>query len=85
MCKMLANAVRFAKMASMALKHFLNTLTSEQREALAVQAQTSVGYLDQLKGGHRKPGPALARRLVAASRGGLTLADVRPDLWGEAA
>ena len=84
MCGVLAFLVPFAKMACMALKQYLKTLTSDERATLASEAGTSVGYLDQLKGDHRKPGPALARRLVAASRGELTLADVRPDLWGEA-
>jgi hypothetical protein len=69
----------------MTLRTYLDKLDGEQLAVFAHDSRTKVAYLAQLKGGHRKPGPALARRLVAASRGGLTLADVRPDLWGDTA
>ena len=69
----------------MTLKQYLSALTIEERIQFADRAGTRVQYLYHLKGGHRKAGPALARRMVVASGGALSLGDVRPDLWGDSA
>lgn len=52
--------------------------------ALAKKANTSPSYLSQCAGGHRKPSPSLAKKLVAADAR-LTLASLRPDVYGRAA
>lgn len=52
----------------------------EEREALAKKVGSSVGYFYQIAGGHKKPGPKLCRKLVAAEPG-LTLPELRPDIW----
>lgn len=67
----------------MNIKDFLNNLTPVAVAEFAARAETTVGHLAQLKGGHRKPSPEFAKRLVAASFGVLTLAELRPDVWGQ--
>lgn len=52
----------------------------EERERVASSAQTTVGHLRQLAGGHRKASPELAERLQEASSGKLTIGGLRPDL-----
>lgn len=64
----------------MDLQTLLRTIEPREREALAKRAKTSVGYLYLLAGGHRKPSPKLARKLVTVEPR-LTLPDLRPDLW----
>jgi hypothetical protein len=66
----------------MNLAAYLDELTIQERLAFAAKANTTDGYLAQLKGGHRIPSPRLARRLVNASNGRLSLERLRPDLWG---
>lgn len=62
-----------------ALRHWLQTTRPEAREAAAREARTSVQYLYQLAGGHRRAGPQMARRLAAAT--GVPLHALRPDIW----
>ena len=57
----------------MQLKEWMNKATAEEREALAKAASTSVGYLWQISGYHRKPSSYLAKDLEQAS------AAVTPD------
>ena len=66
----------------MDVKSFLAETEKATVEAVALKAGTTYEYLIQLAGKHRQPSPELARRLVKASRGKLTLSDLRPDLWG---
>lgn len=47
---------------------WMNKATDEEREAVAKEAGTSVGYLWQLSGKHRRPSPKLAERLESATR-----------------
>ena len=49
--------------------------------ALAAKAGTHYVYLYQIRSGHRKASPKMARKIVEASAGNLTLHDVRPDIW----
>lgn len=52
------------------------------REHFAKKAGTTMGYLDHLKKGRKKPaGIDVLVRLIAASEGRLTLRDLRPDLF----
>jgi hypothetical protein len=64
----------------MDMRTLLRSIEPTERERLAKRAKTSVGYLNLIAGGHRKPSPKLARKLVQADNR-LTLADLRPDLW----
>lgn len=50
-------------------------------EALAHKAGTKYVYFYQIACGHRKPSPALAKALVEASGGELTLTELRPDIY----
>lgn len=61
--------------------YFLVTKPAE-RKALAEDVGTSVNYLYNCSLGARKPGPALCLRLVARDSR-FTLAELRPDIWGD--
>lgn len=65
----------------MDMQTLLRSLEPDGREQLAKSAKTSVGYLYLIAGGHRNPSPKLAKKLVEADPR-LTLAELRPDLWG---
>lgn len=62
------------------LREWLRGASDAERERVAKAAATSVAYLWQLAGGHRKPSIELASRLQVASSGTLTLAGLRPDI-----
>lgn len=62
------------------LRDWLHTHTDEERARLAKDAGTSVAYLWQLSGAHRKASVELVARLQKASFGALTLEGLRPDL-----
>lgn len=62
------------------ISEWLNRHSDSERKRLADTARTTVGYLWQLAGGHRKASLDLASRLSAASKGSLTLEGIRPDL-----
>jgi len=63
----------------MSFKRDWQGLKAEEKRAFARAADTTVGYLSLIAGGHRKAGPKLAERLVAASGNVLQLEDLRPD------
>ena len=65
------------------MKNYLKQATPVARETLAVTAGTSVAYLYLICGGHRRAGPELCKKLVAAEPK-LTLPELRPDIWGVA-
>lgn len=65
----------------MKLSDYLEFLDASERQAFADRAGTTVDYLQQLKGGHRKPSVELSRRFVSASNGKLKLHELRPDIW----
>jgi len=82
----LDNAFATCKDARMLIKDFIARFGREELDAIAAKAGTTLGYLsEQVANGHRNPSPDLAKKLVAASGGRLTLAELRPDLWGRAA
>jgi hypothetical protein len=63
---------------------FYDTLSKDEKKALADRADTSVDYLYQLAQGYRKPGMSICSRLKAAD-GRITDAMLRPDLYRGAA
>lgn len=71
-------------MSNKHLQDWLGRATFDERERVATAAGTSVGYLWQLAGSHRKASPLLAAELQKASvnspAGQLTVAGLRPDL-----
>lgn len=52
----------------MNVKHWLAATTDQEREQVAAEAGTTVGYLWQLSGNHRTPSPTLAAKLESASK-----------------
>lgn len=64
---------------SIQIKEWLRLATDEERERVAREAHTSVAYLYQLAGGHRRASLELADRLRTATAGALTIEGIRPD------
>ncbi len=67
---------------------FCKTHSKEEIEKVALAAGTNYAHLRyQIVGEHRRMSPRLAKRLVAAAAelglSELTLAELRPDIWGE--
>lgn len=60
---------------------FIQKHGKETAESVALKAGTKFVYLSQIACGHRKPSPALAKALVEASDGALTLHELRPDIY----
>lgn len=60
---------------------WLKKATALERDRVATAAGTSVGYLYQIGGGHRKPSLELSKKLQAAAGGELTMSGLRPDLY----
>ncbi|MCP1446421.1 transcriptional regulator with XRE-family HTH domain [Pseudomonas sp. GGS8] len=63
------------------MQEWLKKATAKERDQVAAEAGTSVGYLYQIAGGHRKPSLELSKKLQAASCGELTIQGLRPDLY----
>ncbi len=68
----------------MDIRSYLAPLDAAQRANVAAAAGTTVAYLTQLAGGHRKASHKLARRLQEATGGAVTVHDLRPDIFGPA-
>ena len=64
----------------MELKTYLKTLDGVGKERLAATLGTSVAYLYQLSGGHRKAGAQILFKIKAATRGKVNPQDLRDDL-----
>lgn len=64
----------------MDMKSYLKQSTPQQREQLAAEVNSSVGYFYMIAGGHRRPGTALCKALVACEPK-LSLPELRPDVW----
>jgi len=60
---------------------FLKKVGKSGAEKVARDAGSNYVYFSQIAYGHRRPSPELARRLVDASGGELSLSELRPDLW----
>lgn len=67
------------------LRIWLSKTPPDQRQRVAESAETSVAYLWQLSGGHRKASLEMAKRLQDATGGALTIEGLRPDIFGDQA
>jgi DNA-binding transcriptional regulator YdaS (Cro superfamily) len=67
----------------MDLKTYLYGLPPDERDDYAERAGTTVAYLIQLAGNHRKASPGLAKALAAASGNKVKLSALRPDIWSD--
>ncbi|WP_176331021.1 hypothetical protein [Burkholderia vietnamiensis] len=65
----------------MDLKTYFRVTKPAERKVLAESAGTSVDYLYLCSRGTRKPGAELCKALVKLEPR-FTLADLRPDIWG---
>lgn len=65
----------------MDIKKYFTQIGSLGVRALAAKADCAYVYLYQIRSGHRKASPGMARRIAEASAGNLTLHDIRPDIW----
>lgn len=70
---------------SQQLRDWLGQTPNPKRQEVADTAGTSVAYLWQLAGGHRKASLEMAKRLQDASAGALTIEGLRPDIFGSKA
>ena len=68
----------------MELRDYFYGLESDDREDYAKRSGTTVAYLIQLIGGHRRPGTELAKALSRESGNEVTLPELRPDVWDAA-
>lgn len=64
----------------MDLKTYYMSLGKPGREAFVKAVGTTEGYMIQLIYGFRRPGVEMAKKL--ADHSPLTLAQLRPDIWG---
>ena len=60
--------------------HWRSTSPTE-KERLATKCSTSVGFLNNIAGGFRRPSPELAASIERATRGAVMRWDLRPDDW----
>ena len=65
----------------MDLQQYLKALSADEREEFAKACGTNTAYLQQITGGHSKPGPALSRKFHKQSDGKIPLEKLRPDIW----
>jgi DNA-binding transcriptional regulator YdaS (Cro superfamily) len=65
------------------LRFYINSLSTEQREAFATACGTSIGYLRKAICIGSKLDGALARRVEEASFGHVKKEMLRPDIWPE--
>ena len=65
-------------------KRFICEFGWEEAERIAKEAGTTREYFSQIAHGHRNASVPLAKRLVAASAGRLTLTGLRPDIYEDA-
>ena len=68
----------------MTLDEFLKEADADERTRVADAAGTSVAYLYQIAGGHRRPSTDLAKKISAATRSPhkVSKAELLPDVWG---
>jgi len=65
----------------MNLDVYFKSLDITGRENMAAACGTTVDYLVQLKGGHRKPSHTLAKKIEKYTKGKVTRSDLRPDIF----
>jgi len=65
----------------MKLDHYIRISSRRERQRLAHTCGTTVGYLYQIAGQHRRPGVPLALRLEGATAGAVCRCHLRPDIF----
>lgn len=65
----------------MRLYDYMASLTKEQISAFAINAGTTAGYLELLKGNHRQASSDLCKKIETASSYKVTRFDLRPDFF----
>lgn len=65
----------------MKLSSYLSNLSAADRDAFALRIGTTPGYVKLLRYGHKRVGPAMARRIFSATDGQVGLHEMRPDIW----
>lgn len=68
----------------MGLAEYMRSVGRAGRERLASRCGTTVGYLYQIAGGHRRVGASLALRLEHGTGGAVCRCVLRPDLFPRA-
>jgi transcriptional regulator with XRE-family HTH domain len=63
------------------MQAWLKKANATERSQVAAKAGTSVGYLYQIAGGHRRPSLELSRKLRNATDGEVSISSLRPDLY----
>ncbi|NVZ22662.1 transcriptional regulator [Pseudomonas costantinii] len=63
------------------MHEWLKTAATSERNRVATLAGTSVGYLYQIAGGHRRASLELSKKLQIATGGDLSMSGLRPDLY----
>jgi DNA-binding transcriptional regulator YdaS (Cro superfamily) len=69
----------------MNLQKFLQSLPAPDRDAFALTIGTTPGYVRLLRLGHKRVGPAMAKKIFAATDGQVGLHELRPDIWAPSA
>jgi hypothetical protein len=65
----------------MELKAYMKSLKRKARADFFERLSCHPLYLYSISSRRRRPGPQLAREIVAASGGKVRLYDLRPDIW----
>jgi hypothetical protein len=66
----------------MTIKEYLTRLKKQERKkAFAVRCGTTLGYLQHLSSGYRKPGGGVCIRIHIESGYQILLHDIRPDFY----
>jgi DNA-binding transcriptional regulator YdaS (Cro superfamily) len=65
------------------LRTYLNSLTSDEQTAFAINAETSIGYLRKAISGGQLLKPATCVKIELNSNAEVTRKDLRPDDWKE--
>lgn len=65
----------------MNLRTYLKMLDKEEKNEFVKKANTSLAYLSQLIGGHRKAGKKTMLAIEKASGGHVTRQELRPDIF----
>lgn len=66
----------------MKLKDWMKQASDSEREKVAEKSGTTVAYLWQLSGGHRKAGALLCQKIELHTDGQVTRQELRPDYFG---
>jgi DNA-binding transcriptional regulator YdaS (Cro superfamily) len=72
---------RLGNVQIMKLSSYLSSLSAPDRDAFAAAIGTTPGYVKLLRYGHKRVGPAMAKRIFAATDGQVGLHEMRPDIW----